>query len=134
MGAETAYDVAEAKVTKYSAALAYACPQYTVSLQSLNKLSLFSVAYYHKVNALTEAGAKATWQRGDQQVSLELGSKYVIDKDAFVKAKIDNVGRLGLGYSQVLSKGIKVGFGGVFDTARLSNDAHKLGFSLAFEA
>lgn len=83
-----------------------------------------------------EAGGRAVWDRksANATVAIEVGTKYILDKDAFLKAKINNAGVLGLGYTQSLREGIKLSLGGSFDTARLNENAHKLGFSLTLEA
>jgi hypothetical protein len=48
------------------------------------------------VRAGLEAGARCQWNKAtDSSVSLEVGSKYLLDKDATVKAKINNIGILG---------------------------------------
>jgi hypothetical protein len=41
-------------------------------------------------------------------VNVEIASKYALDKDTYVKAKINNVGILGLGYTQPLRDGFKL--------------------------
>lgn len=103
-----------------------------------------------------EAGAKATWVKSiDNAVHVEVGTKYILDNDAFLKvkvgieenmlillsdytffqqAKIDNNGQLGLGYTQLLRRGIKLSLGGLFDTTRLHENVHKVGLSLTLEA
>lgn len=82
-----------------------------------------------------EAGGRATWNKAaDAAVGFELGSKYTLDQDAFLKAKINNTGILGLGYTQNLRPGIKLSLGGSFDTTRLNENAHKLGVSFTFDA
>lgn len=53
---------------------------------------------------------------------------------SFIKAKINNAGLLGLGYTQEVRKGVKLALGGSFDTARFHENAHKLGLSLTLEA
>ena len=75
------------------------------------------------------------WNKSkDSNVGIELGSKFTLDKDAFIKAKVSNAGIVGLGYTQTLRKGVKVGFGGSFDTTRFNENVHKLGMSLSLEA
>jgi hypothetical protein len=94
----------------------------------------FSFSYFHKIQAGLQAGARCQWNKAtDSSVSLEVGTKYVLDKDASVKAKINNIGVLGLGYTQMLREGVKVQLGGQFDTTRLNEAAHKVGCSIAFE-
>jgi hypothetical protein len=87
------------------------------------------------VNSDVEAGARAVWNKAlpDSNVNIEVGTKVVLDKSSFLKAKVDNQGRLGLGFTHVLRTGVKLAFGGLFDTTRLSADVHKVGFQLTFE-
>ena len=127
MGGDVAYDVSSGLVTRYNGALGYTTPEYTVTLTASNKLGVFGASYFHRLSKSVEAGAKATWnKKADAAVAIEVGSKYILDKDAFVKAKIDNGGRLGLGYTQLLRPGIKLSLGGSFDTTRLHENVHKV--------
>lgn len=104
-------------------------------LSSSNFFGTITAGYFHRVQPSVEAGARAIWNRSkDDSVLMEVGTKYVLDKDAFVKAKFNTGGILGLGYSQTLRPGVKLALGGSFDTNRLQDNAHKLGFSVAFEA
>ncbi|KAI9004740.1 eukaryotic porin/Tom40 [Gaertneriomyces semiglobifer] len=134
-GGEAAYDVSDARVTKYNLAFGYLNREYAVALHATNALSTFAASYYHRVNKDVEAGARATWiKSADNNVRVEVGSKYILDNDAFLKAKIDNAGLLGLGYTQLLRKGIKLSLGGLFDTTRLHENVHKVGLALTLEA
>ncbi|TPX32925.1 hypothetical protein SmJEL517_g04091 [Synchytrium microbalum] len=134
VGGEVAYDVAGAKVTRYNAALGYVGPDYAVALHATNAFGSFTASYFHKVRSDVEVGAKAHWNRSsDSSVSIEAGSKWVLDRDSFIKAKVNSAGHLGLGYSQILRPGVKLGLGATLDTTRLQADVHKVGMSLAFD-
>lgn len=88
-GAEAGYDVGKAAITKYSAAVGYSAPQYSAAITATNNLSVFSASYYHKVNSLVEAGAKATWDsKAGSNVGLEVASKYRLDPVSFAKVGI----------------------------------------------
>ncbi|TPX32768.1 hypothetical protein SeMB42_g07578 [Synchytrium endobioticum] len=133
-GGEFSYDIAGRKISRYNAALGYIGPDYAVSLHASNAFGSFTAAYFHKVRSDLEVGAKATWNRGtDSTVAIEAGSKWVLDRESFIKAKVDSTGRLGLGYSQLLRPGVKLGLGASFDTAGVKADAHKMGVSLTFD-
>lgn len=87
LGAEAGFDVQKAAITRYSAAIGYAMPDYSAALTAANSLSVFSASYYHKVNSEVEAGAKATWDsKSSNNVGLEVASKYRIDPTSFAKA------------------------------------------------
>jgi voltage-dependent anion channel protein 2 len=89
-GASAGYDVQKAAITNYSAAVGYSASQYTASITATNNLSVFSAAYYHKVNSQVEAGAKATWDsKSGNQVGLEVASKYRLDPVSFAKVKFN---------------------------------------------
>jgi len=136
-GAEVGYDMNGGKITKYSAAVAYNVPEYTAAVTATNNLSLFATSYYHRVNALVEAGAKATWDaKGSNAgaVGLEIASKYKLDGNAFVKAKINNQGVAAIAYNQVLRPGVTFGVGAAIDTQRMNEPAHKVGLNLVFES
>jgi voltage-dependent anion channel protein 2 len=128
-GAEVGYDVDGGKITKYSAAVGYSVPEYTAAVTATNNLSVFATSYYHRVNAQVEAGAKATWDAKSGNASgvgLEIASKYKLDSNAFVKAKINNQGIAALAYSQLLRPGVTLGLGASIDTQRLAEPAHKV--------
>lgn len=141
-GAETSYDVKGGKISRYNLALGYNAPEYAVTLHGLGNLSTYSASYYHRVNADIEAGARATYDAknaADGKVNLEVGTKAYLDNAAFVKAKINNLGVLCLGYTQALRPGVKASLGLALDTAKLASTessavAHKVGAGLVFEA
>ncbi|KAK7690295.1 hypothetical protein QCA50_006952 [Cerrena zonata] len=140
LGAEASYNVTDAKVTRYAAALGYSAPEYAVTLHGLGNFSTFAASYYHRVSPDVEAGAKAIYdtKATTQGVSLEVGAKAYLDAAAFVKAKINNSGVLALGYTQALRPGVKASFGLALDTQRLNETtptgpAHKVGASFVFE-
>lgn len=89
VGAEAAYDVQKASITKYSAAVGYSVPEYSAAITATNNLSVFAASYYHKVNSAVEAGAKATWDsKSSNNVGLEVASKYRLDPTSFAKVGI----------------------------------------------
>ncbi|KAF9405407.1 Mitochondrial porin [Podila epigama] len=143
-GGDVAYDVGGAYITRFAAAAGYTHPEYSVAVHAHNSFKVFSASYYHRITADLEAGAKAVWdskaaapaaeKSHKAPVALEVGAKYYLDRDAFVKAKVNNAGVLGLGYTQALRKGVKVSLAGLFDTTKLDQPAHKLGLSFVFEA
>ncbi len=87
-GAEAAYDLQKAAITRYSAAVGYSVPEYTAAITATNNLSVFSASYYHRVNAQVEAGAKATWDsKTSNNVGLEVASKYKLDATSSAKVR-----------------------------------------------
>jgi voltage-dependent anion channel protein 2 len=86
-------------------------------------LNVFSAAFFHRVAPDIEAGARAVWdKKSEGPVAIEVGTRYVLDRDTAVRAKINNAGILGLSYSQVLRPGVKATMAGSFDTTRLQEN------------
>jgi voltage-dependent anion channel protein 2 len=134
-GASAGYDVQKAAITGYSAAIGYVAPQYTASVTATNNLSVFSAAYYHKVNSQVEAGSKATWDsKAGSSVGLEVAAKYRLDTLSFAKAKINDRGIAAVAYNVLLRPGVQFGIGASFDTQKLNEANHKIGTSLTFDA
>ncbi|KAL8953532.1 MAG: hypothetical protein Q9222_000590 [Ikaeria aurantiellina] len=133
VGAEAGYDVQKAAITRYSAAVGYSVPQYSAAITATSNLSVFSAAYYHKVNSEVEAGAKATWDsKGSNNVGLEVASKYRLDPTSFAKAKVNDRGIASLAYNVLLRSGVTVGVGVSMDTQKLNESAHKVGTHFEF--
>jgi hypothetical protein len=135
VGGDISFNVASNSLVGWGYAGGYVGEQYSLTLKGLKKCAAWEVSYYRAINPDTEIVAKvAASCKTVSDVVLEAGAKYKLDADSFVKVKMDNIGNLGLGYSHVLRPGVKIGLGGLFDTNRLQENAHKLGFSLVFEA
>ncbi|KAG9239602.1 mitochondrial porin-like protein [Amylocarpus encephaloides] len=134
-GCAAGYDVQKAAITSYSAAIGYTAPLYTASVTAANNLSVFSAAYYHKVNSQVEAGAKATWDsKSGNQVGLEVASKYRLDPVSFAKVKINDRGVAALAYNVLLRPGVTLGLGASLDTQKLDQATHKIGASFTFDS
>ncbi|KAG0652419.1 outer membrane porin [Hyphodiscus hymeniophilus] len=135
VGGSAGYDVQKAAITNYSAAIGYSTPLYTASITGVNNLSIFSAAYYHKVNSQVEAGAKATWDsKSGSQVGLEVASKYRLDPVSFAKVKINDRGVAAVAYNVLLRPGVTLGLGASFDTQKLDQATHKIGTSFTFDS
>ncbi|KAJ3513449.1 hypothetical protein NMY22_g15034 [Coprinellus aureogranulatus] len=128
-------------VTRYATAVGFNAPQYSVAIHALNNLKTFSASYYQRINADVEAGAKAVYDPKATAggVGIEVGTKVYLDRAAFIKAKINNSGVIGLGYTQALRPGVKAQFGLAIDTQKLNDPApvgpsHKVGVNFVFDA
>jgi len=141
IGGEASYNVTAGSINRYAAALGYNAPEYSVTVHGLNNFNTFSASYYHRVNRDVEAGAKAVYDSKSTHggVVLEVGSKTRLDDCAFIKAKINNAGVIGLGYTQTLRAGIKASFALALDTQKLNDSApigpaHKFGVHFVFDS
>ncbi|KAH8086875.1 voltage-dependent ion-selective channel [Filobasidium floriforme] len=138
VGAEATYDVLAGAITRYAGAVGYSAADYSVAVHALGNLSAYSASYYHRINSDIEAGAKAVYDTKSTAggVNLEVGAKSYLDNSAFVKAKVNNAGIVGLAYTQALRPGVKASFGIAIDTQRLNDQSgssnHRAGASFVF--
>ncbi|ROW00837.1 hypothetical protein VMCG_06535 [Cytospora schulzeri] len=134
-GAAAGYDVQRAAITTFAASVGYAHPTYTAAITASDKCSIFAASYYHKVNPMVEAGAKAQWDSKTPggAVGLEVATKYRIDPVSFVKGKINDRGVTAVAYNVLLRPGVTLGIGASFDTQKLDQATHKVGASFTFE-
>lgn len=136
VGSEGFFNVTEGKLSRYGVAAGYTHPDYSVALRVTDSMAAYTLLYYHRVSPEIEAGAKAFWNSStnNNSVNLEFGAKYFLDRDAFIKGKVDSNGRVGIGYTQALRPGVKISFGGSIDTSRLNENAHRFGISINLES
>ncbi|KAK0635845.1 eukaryotic porin/Tom40 [Bombardia bombarda] len=134
-GASAGYNVQNAKITGYSAAVGFHAPTYSAAITATDNLSVFSASYYHKVNSQVEAGSKATWNsKSTNTVGLEVAAKYRLDPVSFVKGKINDRGVAAVAYNVYLREGVTLGIGASFDTQKFDQATHKVGTSFTFES
>lgn len=70
-----------------------------------NDGSDFGGSIYQRVNEQLESGVELSWASGTNATKFGLAAKYALDKDAAVRAKVNNASQIGLGYQQKLRDG-----------------------------
>lgn len=133
MGTQIGYNISRGSISNYALALAYKQRDYSLGVQLDNK-KIASVSFSQQVNSQLTLGSRAILnpQVNLSKVNVEFVSKYVVDKNTQVKAKVSDSGALSLGYKQLLRPGITLGVGTSFDAMKLNEPVHKVGWSLSF--
>ena len=103
-------------------------------IQALTGFNVLNGCYYQKFNDQLEVAYRASWSMKLPNVTMEVGAKWNMIGGGFIKAKLDNVGRLGLALASDLRPGVQVVLGATLDTAKLDDNAHKLGLELTYSA
>lgn len=70
-----------------------------------NDGQLFNGSVYQKVDSNLDTGIQVSWAAGSQNTTFGIGCKYSLDKDASLRAKVNNSFQIGLGYQQKLRDG-----------------------------
>lgn len=65
----------------------------------------FGGSIYQRCNERLETGVQLSWASGTNATKFGIAAKYDLDKDAAVRAKVNNASQIGLGYQQKLRDG-----------------------------
>lgn len=134
VGGEVGYDVSTGKINKYTASVAFDRPREKVVLQMLTGCKSFNAAYFQKFSDNLEVAYKSNYAGLSKSLAMEVGAKYFLVGGGFVKAKLDNTGRLGLAIASDLRPGMQLILGANVDTNKLGENNHKVGFELNYSA
>lgn len=79
-------------------------------------------------------GVQLSWSAGSQNTKFGIGAQYNLDKDATVRAKVNNSSQIGLGYQQKLRDGITLTLSTLIDGKNFNAGGHRIGVALELEA
>lgn len=94
----------------------------------------FNGSIFHKVNSSLSCGVQLAWTSGSNATKFGLGAAYNLDKNASVRAKVNNASQIGLGYQQRLRDGITLTLSTLVDGKNFNAGGHKVGVALELEA
>lgn len=134
LGGEIGYDAAKGTLEKYSLAIALDRPREKAILQALTGFKTFTGSYFQQVNDQLEVACRASWNSKVSNLTMEVGAKWYMLGGGFLKAKVDNVGRLGLALASDIRPGVQAVLGATIDTAKMNENAHKLGLEITYSA
>lgn len=80
------------------------------------------------------AGVQLSWTSGSSATKFGIGAQYTLDKDASVRAKVNNASQIGLGYQQRLRDGVTLTLSTLVDGKNFNAGGHKVGVALELEA
>jgi len=132
-GYQVAFDTAKSKLAKNNLAVGYSTGDFVIHT-NVNDGAVFGVSVYQKMSPKMMTGLNLGWTASSNTTSLGIGTKYELDKDASVRAKINNSSQIGLGYQQKLRDGITVTLSALVDGKNFNQGGHKIGVALEMEA
>lgn len=130
-GYQFAFDTSSKALTKSNFALGYTGDDMQV-LCNVNDGSTFSGLVYQKVKNGVQLGVQLSWDKGQSATRFGVASKYSLDADSSVNAKVNNAGQIGLGYSHRLRDGITLTLSSLLNGTKLNEGGHKLGVGVEF--
>jgi len=132
-GYQSAFDTQKAKLVTNNFAIGYTNKDIAVHT-NVNDGQEFNGSIYHKVNSTLACGVQLSWTSGSSATKFGIGAQYNLDKDAVVRAKVNNASQIGLGYQQKLRDGITLTLSTLVDGKNFNAGGHKVGVALELEA
>lgn len=133
LGLQATFDTAKSQLTRNNFAVGYQANDFTLHT-NINDGTEVGGSIYQKINSQLEMGVSLSWSSVNNATRFALASKYKLDKDATVQAKVNNLSQIGLSYSQQLRDGVKLILSALVDGKNINGGGHKLGVGLELEA
>jgi len=132
-GYQAGYDTHNKKLTKNNFALGFSTGDFILHT-NVDDGQEFGGSIYQRVSPRLETGIQLAWSSGSNNTRFGIGAKYDLDRDASVRAKINNTCQIGLGYQQRLREGITLTLSALVDGKNFNSGGHKIGMALELEA
>ncbi|XP_076655662.1 voltage-dependent anion-selective channel [Halictus rubicundus] len=132
-GYQACFDTQRNKLTKNNFALGFTASDFTLHTAVDNGRE-FSGSIYHKVKPDLQGAINLAWNSSNNVTQFGIGTKYDLDKDASVRAKINSHLQVGLGYQQKLRDGVTLTLSTNIDGKNFGSGGHKIGFALDLQA
>lgn len=132
-GYQMSFDTSKSKLSRSNFAIGYTTDDFTLHT-SVNDGSEFSGAIHQKVNDDLETGIQLNWTAGTSATKFGLAAKYTLDKDASVRAKVNNSSQIGLAYQHKVRSGVTATLSTLIEAKNFNAGGHKIGLGVDFEA
>lgn len=132
-GYQASFDSQRSKLTKNNFALGFTASDFGFHTCVDNGRE-FGASIYHKVKPDLEGAINLAWNSSNNVTQFGLGTKYNLDNDASVRAKVNSQLQIGLGYQQKLRDGVTLTLSTNIDGKNFSSGGHKIGLALNLEA
>lgn len=132
-GYQMSFDSSKSKLTKNNFAVGYSGEDFTLHT-SVNDSSEFAGSIHQRVSKELETSVNLSWTAGTNTTRFGLASKYALDRDSSVRAKVSNSGQIGLGYAQKIRDGVTLTLSAMVDAKNINAGGHKIGLGIEFDA
>jgi len=134
LGAAASIDTGKSALTKNALALAY-CSEDISLHASLSNMVDAAFGLHHKVSPTLNVGGSVAWSKNKGAAPLvQAGAQVHLDRNTFLKAKIDSALRCGLSYVTKVQDGVQLTMSMLVNAKSLDSGNHKVGLSLDLSA
>jgi len=130
-GAQGKFDLASNELKSTSVAFDRETPEYTLHVFT-NDGREFGGSAYHRVHKNVELGAQLGWTVGDNGTRFGLASKYRVNNDLLLRAKVDNKSQVAISATHDLNSGLKLTFSTLFSLVNGPDVSNKFGVGLEY--
>jgi hypothetical protein len=131
-GYQYVFNTARSTLTKNNFAVGFRAKDFTL-YANMNDANEVGGSVYQRINDRLETGVQLAWTAGSNQTRFALASKYQLDAQTVVGAKVNNICQVGLSLQQLLRPGVKLTLSALFEARNLNAGGHKVGFGLELE-
>ncbi|CAF1277886.1 unnamed protein product [Adineta steineri] len=132
-GYQYVFNTARSALTKNNFAVGFRAKDFTL-YANMNDSNEVGGSVYQRINDRLETGVQLAWTAGSNQTRFALASKYQLDAQTVVSAKVNNICQVGLSFAQVLRPGVKLTLSALFEAKNLNAGGHKVGLGLELDA
>lgn len=132
-GYQASFDTQRNKLTSNNFSLGYTASDFSLHT-SVDNGRDFHGSIYHKVKPGLQGAINLAWSSTNNVTQFGLATKYELDKEAFIRTKVNSHLQIGLGYQQTLRKGVSLILSTNIDGKNFSSGGHKIGLALKLEA
>lgn len=119
-------------------------PDYKFAVCTNGRFDSFTATYLQNISNYATVAYRATIRTsaftgesktvgGGSPIAMEIGIKHWMNANTFLKAKVDQLGNVGLGLSSLLSPGLKMTVGTTIDIRKVRESGHRFGFSFCYD-
>jgi len=136
LGGEVKYNTefddsdSNSKLEDYNGSLSYVGGDFTASLSTSNKASVYGVSIHHNVSADTQIATQFDFNSKDSGKVLTLGGIYTVDSETKFQGKIDSNGIVSSNWIQQVRPQVQLIASAQVDAKNFQGDSHKFGLSL----
>ena len=132
-GMKMTFDPTKNKLSKSNFALGYQAPEFHIT-GHLDDGQEFNCSIFQRLNDQMETGINVAWSSNSNVTKFGLGCHYRLDKDSAIRAKVNSVSQIGLGFVHRLRPGISLTLSAQLDAKNFNQGGHKLGMGFDLEA
>jgi len=132
VGAQAKFDLASNELKNSNIAFGRQTPEYTLHSYT-NDGREFGASFYHRVHKNLELGAQLAWTVGDQSTRFGLASKYRINNELTLQAKVDNKSQVAVSAIHDLSHALKLTLSTHFGLINTPEPSTKFGLGLEYK-